>query len=209
MKDLTGQRFGRWEVLRLSELRQEKRQAIPYWLCQCSCGTTRPVRGAVLKAGNSTSCGCYQRERASAAATTHGAARVGKKTPTYRVWRNMICRCYEPAHLDFGRYGGRGITVCERWRHNFPNFLADMGEKPDEHSIERLDVDAGYLPENCTWIPVKHQAINRSSTVWVEHNGERMPMKHYAALMGVSYGALGKRVKRGQSAADAAAALMA
>ena len=89
--------------------------------------------------------------------TQHGLAR----TPTYNSWRAMLLRCYKPDNKDYANYGGRGITVCERWRVDLRNFLADMGEKPEGASIERIDVNGNYEPSNCTWLPKRYQSKNR------------------------------------------------
>lgn len=112
----------------------------------------------------------------------HGHSPKNYKSPTYRAWRAMMQRCYRPRQNGFERYGGRGIAVCERW-HQFTNFLADMGEKPDGMTLDRIDADSNYGPQNCRWASWKYQARNKSSTVFLTFNGER---RSITAFVGVS-----------------------
>lgn len=112
----------------------------------------------------------------------HGYAR----TPTYNCWANMIARCENPNRPDFHNYGGRGIAVCERWK-SFQNFLADMGEKAEGLSLDRIDVDKGYSADNCRWVPLLTQNNNRRDTLWVVINGEALSAKQASERLGVPY----------------------
>jgi hypothetical protein len=152
--DLTGERFGRLVVLALCSERSRWRKAI--WLCRCDCGAECIVVGKELRSGRSRSCGCFRREVSRKRMTTHGHSR----TRVYRCWCAMLQRCFYPNGQAYSRYGGRGITVCERWR-NFVNFLADMGEPPRGKSLDRIDNDKGYSPENCRWATHAQQNLNR------------------------------------------------
>ena len=164
VKDIAGQQFGRLTVLSLDSIRQRplKRRGT-LWLCQCTCGAKCIVRGTHLQSGNSQSCGCMKRELARELAstqnTTHGHAR-GSISPTYSVWIGMRKRCQNKATNGYLRYGGRGISVCERW-HKFENFLADMGERPPGRTLDRINNDGNYEPGNCRWATLEEQNLNR------------------------------------------------
>ena len=165
-EDLTGQVFGRWTVKGFSHLVARR----TYWNCLCECGKERPVVAATLKNGASRSCGCLIGEAAKKRLTKHGMA----DSKLYMIWGAMMKRCNTSTDKSYAHYGGRGIKVCERW-HNFPDFYADMGPTWIEGwSIERLNVNGDYCPENCIWIPRGEQSKNRRpSSQWVRKNGRR------------------------------------
>ncbi len=128
----------------------------PKWLCRCDCGADVSVIACDVKSGHTRSCGCYDADRKRTDTVRHGYAR----TKTYNCWANMISRCTNQNRHDWMNYGGRGIAVCERWR-DFVNFLADMGEKPANLSIDRIDVNGNYEPENCRWATASQQRMNQ------------------------------------------------
>lgn len=155
--DLTGRKFGRLTVLEYAETRGKT----IYWLCQCECGNKKLVQGNLLKNGQTTSCSCHRKETCSKtgkAAKTHGMS----ETPTYNSWECMRARCYNPHNASFKYYGGAGITVCDRWKNSFENFLADMGERPEGTTIDRIDAGGNYEPSNCRWADAKTQALNKN-----------------------------------------------
>lgn len=156
--DMTGERYGRLLVVSRYRCR-----GAAMWVVRCDCGTEKIVAGGSLRSGDTQSCGCLHKERTSAARTTHGATR-GSRTDLYRIWRGIISRCTNPHLSRWPRYGGRGITVCDRWRHDFTAFAADMGPRPSpQHSIDRIDPDGHYTPGNCRWATALQQRHNRST----------------------------------------------
>lgn len=153
--DISGQKFNRLLVLR----QLGKRGKILLWECLCDCGKKTIVAPHPLKTNKVKSCGCLRKEQNPTLRLSHGMAR---KTPEYNAWCHIKSRCYNEKTPQFKDYGGRGITVCERWLNSFENFYADMGPRPSpEHSIDRKDNSKGYSPENCYWATSEEQNRNR------------------------------------------------
>lgn len=149
IKDLKSQTFGKITVLSYSHI--EKSNA--YWYSRCDCGNTLIVKGCNLRSGNTKTCGCGK---------VNNIIKHGKcNTSTYTVWRNMIERCTNPNNANYKNYGGRGITVCDRWVNSFQDFIEDVGEKPFNKSIDRIDNEKGYFPDNVRWATLSQQANNK------------------------------------------------
>ena len=129
------------------------------WVCECTCGTQKIVCGSALRSGRQVSCGCRMRTVARETFTKHGHSGLAA-TPTYYSWKNMWRRCTNPKHPRYKDWGGRGITVCKRWR-KFENFLADMGERPTNLTLDRRDNDGNYTPSNCRWATALEQRRNQ------------------------------------------------
>lgn len=131
--------------------------------------------------------------------TKHGHAKVGKKTKEYRIWNGMLTRCRNPKVANYPWYGGRGISVCDRWSSSFENFLTDMGPCPPGHSIDRFpDMNGNYEPTNCRWATSKQQGTNSSKSIMVVYRGSEMNISDAARLAGVVDGTVAaNRMKRG------------
>jgi hypothetical protein len=150
--DLSGMVFGSLRVMRRGTAGPSSQVR---WECLCACGEITTVIAANLTRGHTVSCGC--RRVLAPNRRTHGMTR----TPTYRSWVAMRRRCSDQDYIEFHLYGGRGIKVCDRWNDSFEAFLADMGERPDGRTLDRVDPDGDYAPDNCRWATASEQARNR------------------------------------------------
>jgi len=188
--DHTGKTFGRLTVVRYAETRKSK----AWWICRCSCGTVGEFRGEDMVSGQQKSCGCLRNEISGGRTRTHGRS----KSPEYHVWVGMIARCEKKNIKGYDRYGGRGISVCDRWRHSFANFLADMGNRPSErHSIERVNNDGNYEPGNCRWATTAEQSNNTRRTIRIVIGGREQSLKSWCKELGKSYSSTQKRIYAG------------
>lgn len=195
--DLTGQRFGLLVAVAAIESPNNK----TYWTCKCDCGRIVKVRIDALRKSNSQrSCGCEFRRIPPDGRKFHG--RSG--TPEHYVWNAMKMRCTDPSSDRYDRYGGRGITVCDRWLNSFSAFLEDMGDRPSsKHSLERINNNASYCPENCVWASREVQANNKSNNRRLTHDGRSMTLSQWARHAGLSMKLLWKRLDDGWPMADA------
>ena len=188
--DLRGQKFGKLTVLR--ENGRDKHNKV-LWLCQCECGNVVTVRGDDLRSENTTSCGCYHRERVAEAHTTHGM----HKTRLYCVWNNMLVRAGAfkgASEKEKHYYQDRGITVCSEWLvfENFRDWALSHGYKEDLQ-IDRIDNDKGYCPENCRWVTPKENANNRRNTIRLE---DGTPLAVFCSRVGIQTFENGKQTKQ-------------
>jgi hypothetical protein len=153
--DLEGKRFNRLIVVGLGNPTKSGQKT---WLCICDCGNAKEVRHGDLRNGKSLSCGCIQKEELKNRSRIHGKSR----TPIYNSWLSMKSRCLNKNNKHYADYGGRGITICKEWLV-FENFYADMGDRPDGLSLDRVDNMGNYEPSNCRWAN------------WITQNNNRRP----------------------------------
>lgn len=172
------ERYGRWSPIRQASPGPD---GLPRMRCRCDCGVERDVYVHSLRAGRSKSCGCLQREIAAEKCTRHGVY----DRRTYWVWRDMLRRCRDPKHRSFGKYGAAGVTVCERWT-DVRAFVADMGERPPETTLDRIDPHGNYEPQNCRWATRLQQARNKRGTIFVECDGEIISLAEALDRHGIS-----------------------
>lgn len=191
-KDFTGLRIGRLTVVSLHPERGPNWSC--RWICKCDCGNTAILRTSSLTYAATQSCGCLQREWARDAHTTHGL----HGTKEYDAWRAAKDRCFRKKCKGYPDYGGRGITMCDDWRHDFAVFFRDMGPCPDGLTLERRDVNGNYTPDNCYWATMTAQARNKRTSHSITHEGKTMSVIEWSQVSGISYWTLLRRHKAGQ-----------
>lgn len=204
--DIIGKRFGKLTVIeRVGSKRISAKTTESLWRCVCDCGGERITIAGPLKYGRTTSCGCGRYDRSPRLRHGHaGNAHHGiKPTSTYTIWRGMVVRCTKPNTANFQQYGGRGITVCERWT-TFDNFLTDMGERPSRnHSLDRIDGSGNYEPSNCRWATAIEQQTNRAVVRRITYRDKTYSLAALARFAGCSEEVLRSRIKAGWSIKDA------
>lgn len=190
-RDISGQRFGRLVAI-CREPRRVNGRMRTFWACRCDCGQRHTVAVESLASGNTTSCGCFQREVTAAQFVTHGRS----KTRLHRIWSGMITRCTNPNDNAFHNYGGRGISICAAWRNSFEAFARDVGEPPSaRHSIDRWpDKDGNYEPGNVRWATPQEQGRNRRGLIEIDFQGRRMCLMEAAELAGLAYATVYSRI---------------
>jgi hypothetical protein len=187
-KDLTGQTFGYWNVIGFSEVKNKHGHR--HFDCECVCGIIKSLRGSMLTMGTSISCGCITRK---------GSRHMMSRSRTYKSWVSMKSRCLNENTPSYINYGGRGISICERWVYSFENFIEDLGERPENTSIERIDVNGNYEPLNCRWATNKEQDENKTVSNKVLYNGEMRCITGLCRQLGVSRSTMQKRIATGMS----------
>lgn len=193
-KNLIDSEFGRWTVIGWSH---KNAYGMGYWWCRCECRTVKIVNSGDFKGGASTSCGCRRSEVIREIMTTHGATVGKQESDEYSSWCSMIERCTNPNSTIYSYYGGRGITICDRWRHDFAAFLADMGKRPSlAHTLDRFpDQNGPYSPENCRWATKAEQAQNKRDNNNIEFRGVTKCLAVWARELGVGCHTLRWRIK--------------
>jgi hypothetical protein len=201
---ITGERYGRLIAVR----RVQNRGRRTVWLFECDCGNSKEISLEAVRRGLTQSCGCIRKEENTRRSTKHGHS-IGQRSRTWRAWQHAKGRCLNPHDPKFPIYGGRGITMCERWRNDFRAFLADMGECPPGKTLDRINPHGNYEPANCRWATSHEQARTRTDNVLVKHQGATLVLKDYATAIGVDYKALHSRIRYyGQSTTEAAMGLL-
>lgn len=190
-KNITGQTFGRLTAIALAPKKNKVRSA--NWFCRCACGNTTTVLGIFLRYGHIRSCGCL-----NVVQRIHGQASKGKETKAYKAWSSMRERCLQPSHPAWKWYGGRGITICDRW-NEFKRFYEDMGDPAPGMSLDRIDNDKGYGPENCRWATWHEQARNRSNNKILTWNNKTKSVTEWAIETGINRTILFRRLNEGWS----------
>lgn len=201
-----GDVYGRLTVLRRGNLVRVKdgvKKTWGAWDCSCTCGNFTNVMDQSLRSGRTESCGCLATEASTARVLRTGHCSDGGQSKTYMAWRDMLQRCRNPKNPSFHNYGGRGITVCERWS-DFSNFLSDMGEAPEGLTLDRSRVNEGYSKGNCTWSSWDVQALNKRSggTQLITHNGESLAPSAWAKKLGVCVETIRGRRQKGLTVAE-------
>ena len=188
-QDLTRQKFGRLTVIK----RVENKNKQTYWLCRCECGNEKEVNAGNLKSGNVRSCGCLRHETV----TKHGL----RNTRLNQIWRGIKKRCYNSRSYSYYLYGGRGITMCDEWRNDFLLFYnwAINNGYSDSLSIDRIDVNGNYEPNNCRWATAKEQANNMRVNRLLTYKGQTYTMSEWCNILNMKYVTLFGRLQRGWS----------
>lgn len=201
VKDLTGKRFGRLVAV---ECVGKTTNGNAKWRCECDCGEGKVVASWGLVSGRTKSCGCIKREQNKDVFTTHGDS--AKRTRLYRIWSGMKTRCYNKNHKEsYAKYGKKGIYVCDEWKESYENFkkwALSHGYK-DSLSIDRIDTQGPYSPENCRWATEKQQQNNRSNNRILTFMGEKKTLAQWVEITGFTKSTIEHRLNRGMSVADA------
>lgn len=197
----TGDRFpnGRLTVVSEAMPKQHPSGKHRAFTCQCDCGNVITALLSDLRSGHTTSCGCRQREVVSQLKLSHGQCR----SRSHVSWSGMIQRCHNPDNPSYARYGGRGVVVCDRWRQSFSDFLKDMGDCPTGHSIERVDNEGPYSPDNCVWATPTTQNRNKRSNVYLTFQGITRTVAEWASVLNLPASTLYSRLARGWTVQEA------
>ena len=185
-----GERYGRWTIIKAVPSYKKVRR----FQCKCDCGTIRDVNITTIVHGKSKSCGCSNKERAKYLNYKNGLY----KTRLHCIWQNMTQRCYNPKREEYSRYGGKGISICEEWHHDFKSFYdwsIDNGYA-DNLSIDRINGSGNYEPSNCRWATISQQNCNLSSNHLITYCGETKPIAVWSRELGFNHKTLEKRIKK-------------
>lgn len=186
--DLTGKRFGKLTVIE----RVPSKEKETIWLCQCDCGNLKIAKGLYLRVGDTKSCGCIAKDLIVKRNTKHGLS----KTRLYRIYKDILRRCRSKTRFAHEYYFDKGITVCDEWASNFSEFYAwSMSNGySDELTIDRIDFDKGYSPENCRWVSMKEQCNNKTNNRHIELDGKTYTVSQLSDKIGINRSTLYNRL---------------
>lgn len=190
-----GDRFGKWTIIEEVPSKIISGKPRRMFKCQCDCGNTKEVQLACLRNKHSTSCGCEQKKRASEAQIKHGLC---DKHPLYNVWKNIKKRCNYPNAQEYDNYGGRGIMICNEWSNDFKNFYnwAINNGWASGLSIDRIDNDGNYCPENCRWATAKIQMNNTTKNHNINYQDKVFTLATLAEHLNIPYNIVRYRISR-------------
>lgn len=200
--DISGCKFGKLTAINCVE----KINYTAKWLCKCDCGNEKITRIDSLMSGACKSCGCLNRNRKM----KHGGAKVCDRDRLYGVWQSMKQRCYNQNSTKYKNYGARGITVCDGWLNNYSAFREwalnngyNKDAKHGECTLDRIDNNKGYSPDNCRWVSMKIQDNNKSVNKYYEYNGESHTLSEWSEILDIKCRLLESRIERGWTFTDA------
>lgn len=187
LDNIKGKKYGRLTVMDYAGKSK--------WICKCECGTYKEIQSAHLKDGHTKSCGCLQKEIIKKNAGSH----YQTKTKLYKKYRSIIDRTEYPSNKSYNDYGARGIKMCSEWRNNFVNFYnwALKNGYSDELTIDRIDVNGDYEPNNCRWVDIYTQANNKRNNVYYEYKNEKHTLREWARIKNIPFSTLRHRIERG------------
>ena len=192
-KDISGRKFGQLTVL--YKLHNYYKKDAVYWLCVCDCGNLTEVKGTSLRCGATTSCGCYRLVKVKNATTKHGYS----NNRLHKTWRGILYRCYNKDDPSYNYYGGRAITICDEWLHDFKvfyNWAINNGYK-ESLTIDRIDVNGNYEPSNCRWVDMKIQSRNKRNNINYTIDGETHCIIDWCKILNLNYHTVYTRIHRG------------
>lgn len=193
-KDLTNLKYGKLTVVKLHHIKECKRKHF-YWICKCDCGNYVIVNGLNLKNGHTKSCGCYQQECRIKYNTKHSLAH---KTPLYGIWNGIKQRCLNKNNKNYKNYGNRGIKICDKWTNDFNSFYnwAIQNNYQEGLSIDRINVNGNYEPNNCRWVTQKIQQNNKRNNIFITYNNETHTIAEWAEIFKINKNLLYQRLNR-------------
>lgn len=195
MQDLTGLKFSRLKVLSFDNKKPRTNKGYRYfWLCKCDCGNIISVDADKLKSKHTQSCGCYCREKTTIMNKTHGLS----DTRLYKIYHSMKKRCYNEKSNSYFRYGAVGITICDNWLESFENFYnwANSNGYNDKLSIDRINNNMGYCPDNCRWVSIKQQQNNKKNNLTITYNNKTQSLTDWCNELNLDYFTINQRIRK-------------